>query len=426
MFQPSVADLLDPVGPGTPRLLALAAYRFPHGDAMSNRLLHLARSATPPGATVVVVNDWPADGTRPPVDPPLPAEVKLLTLPPSRGGKVARWWHRQRRPFRVLAALRRAGVRRADLNGVLLPLGLWNLTTWVVLRVAVRRPITVDVLERHDPEQFALGRLAPYFIRHRWGFFLAPRLADRIITISTALHDDFARRRPTLMVPPQVDRAAYQPPAPPSLTDGLRLLYAGTAGTKDLLAVVAEGIRRLPAAERDRVRLTIAGMTRDQAVRLSDLDAGNLDGLGDQVIFLGRVPREEVLAELARAHFSVLVRPVAGYSRAGFPSKVPESLAAGCPVLLNHTSDLDRYITDGREGLVLSGATPDDVSEGLMRALALDDDDWRRMSQAARDRARDFDYRSWTPAVSDFVAGAGRGSGTASPLSEADSAPVSR
>ncbi|MEV5767854.1 glycosyltransferase [Micromonospora sp. NPDC052213] len=426
MFQPSVADLLDPVGPGTPRLLALAAYRFPHGDAMSNRLLHLARSATPPGATVVVVNDWPADGTRPPVDPPLPAEVKLLTLRPSRGGKLARWWHRQRRPLRVLAALRRAGVRRADLNGVLLPLGLWNLTTWVVLRLVVRRPVTVDVMERHDTQQFGRGRLNPHFVRHRWHALLAARLADRIIAISTALHGDFAHRRPTLVVPPQVDCAGYASPAPPSLEGGLRLIYAGTAGAKDLLAVVVEGIRRLPAAVRDRVRLTIAGMTRDQAVSLSDLDAHCLEDLAGQITFLGRVPRERVLAELGGAHFSVLVRPDVGYSRAGFPSKVPESLAAGCPVLLNHTSDLARYIAEGREGLVLTGPTPDDVRDGLLRALALDDDEWRRMSQAARDRARDFDYRSWAPAVSDFVAGAGRGSGTASSVSEANSATVSR
>ncbi|MEV6371704.1 glycosyltransferase [Micromonospora musae] len=393
---------------------------------MSNRLLHLARSATPPGATVVVVNDWPADGTRPPVDPPLPAEVQLLTLLPSRGGKLARWWHRQRRPLRVLAALRRAGVRRADLSAVFMPLGLWNLTTWAVLRLAVRRPITVDVLERHDPEQFALGRLTPYFIRHRWGTFLAARLADRIIAISSALHDDFARRRPTLMVPPQVDRAAYAPPAPPPLAPGLHLLYAGTAGAKDMLAVLMQGIRQLPAAERDRIRLTIAGMTREQAVSLSDLNVGDLDDLAEQVTFLGRVPRADVLAELARSHFSVLVRPVVGYSRAGFPSKVPESLAAGCPVLLNHTSDLDRYIVDGREGLVLTGPTPDDVSGGLLRALALNDDEWQRMSQAARSRADEFDYRSWAATVSAFVAGSTRGSGAANSASVANSATVSR
>ncbi|MEU4778228.1 glycosyltransferase [Micromonospora sp. NPDC023633] len=423
---PAPADRVVPAGSGPPRLLVLAAYRFPNGDAMSNRLLHLARSATAPGTTTVVVNDWPADGTRSPVDPRLPEGIRLLTLPPITGGRAARWWYRHCRPLRVLAALRRAGVRRADLSAVCLPLGLWTLTTWAVFRVAVRRPVTVDVLERHDPGQFAWRWLYPYFIRHRWNAFLAARLADRIITVSTTLWDDFAHRRPTLVVPPQVDCADYAPPAPPPLADGLRLLYAGTAGPKDLLAVVVEGIRRLPEAQRHRVRLTIAGVAREQATRLSDLDSAGLADLTDQVTFLGRVPRDRVLAELGSAHFSVLVRPDAGYARAGFPSKVPESLAAGCPVLLNHTSDLARHVTDGREGLVLPGPGPDDVRDGLIRALALGDARWWRMSRAARERASDFDYRSWASAVSDFVVGAGRGAGTANSASVASSAGGSR
>lgn len=71
-----------------PRLLALAAFRFPHGDAISNRLLQLARSATPPGTPTLVVNDWPADGTRLPADPSLPPGVRLIS---SAGAPTGRW-----------------------------------------------------------------------------------------------------------------------------------------------------------------------------------------------------------------------------------------------------------------------------------------------------------------------------------------------
>ncbi|WP_433131777.1 glycosyltransferase [Micromonospora sp. CA-240977] len=396
----------------TPQVLALAAYRFPHGDAMSNRLLQLARSATPPGGLTLVVNDWPDDGSRPPPAADLPPDVRLITLPrhPIGGGALGRWLLRYFRPIRVLAALRRAGVRPGGLAGVYLPLGLWTLTTWVVLRVAVRCPVTVDVLERHDRAQFPRGWLTPYFIRHRWASFLAGRLADQIIAISEVLERHFvSRRRPTLVVPPQVDCADYADPAPPSLDDGLRLLYAGTAGAKDQLAVVLEGIRLLPPEDRSRVHLVIAGISQEQAGSLSDLGEAGPADLDDQVSYLGRVPRDRVLAELRRAHFSVLVRPPVGYAQAGFPSKVPESLAAGCPVLLNHSSDLRRYIVDGREGIVLDGCGADDVRRGLERALRLDDAGWWTMSHAARERAYCFDYRGWRSAVSDFVTGAGRG-----------------
>jgi glycosyltransferase involved in cell wall biosynthesis len=414
---------------GTPQLLTLAAYRFPHGDAISNRLLQLVRSATPPGGVAVVVNDWPEDGSRPPATPGLPPGVRLITLPRRRvgGGVLGRWLHRGLRPVRVLAALRDAGIRPGELAGVYLPLGLWNLGTWAVLRAAVRCPVTVDVLERHDRAQFPRWWLTPYFIRHRWASFLAGRLADRIIVISETLERHFVSRgRPTLVVPPQVDCADYVDPAPPSLDDGLRLLYAGSAGVKDQLAVVLEGIRRLAPDDRARVRLVIAGISREQAGSLSDLDETRPADLDDQVSFLGRVPRDRVLAELRRAHFSVLVRPPVGYAQAGFPSKVPESLAAGCPVLLNHTSDLRRYIVDGREGIVLDGCDAADVRRGIERALRLDDPAWWAMSRAARQRAYCFDYRAWTPVVSDFVTGVGRGSGAGSSARPASSAADSR
>ncbi|MCX4473382.1 glycosyltransferase [Micromonospora sp. NBC_01655] len=413
----SEEDVAPPPGAAPPRLLALAAFRFPHGDAMSNRLLQLARAATPPGTPTLVVNDWPADGTRPPADPPLPPGVRLISIGGGAHGPLTRWLRWRARPLRMLAALRRAGVRPRDLTGVYLPLSLWNLTTWAVLRSATRCRVTVDVLERHDPEQFPRGRLAPYFLRHRWGLFLAGRLADRVIAVSETIAGHFVRRgRPTLVVPPQVDLAEHPAPAPPPIAEGVRLLYAGSAGPKDLLSVVLAGMRGLPRAERDRVRLVIAGFDRDRAASLSDLDEGLLTELADRVTFLGRVPRDRVLEELRRSHFSVLVRPLAGYAQAGFPSKVPESLAAGCPVLLNSTSDLGRYVVDGREGLVLAGPTADDVRDGLVRALALDDAAWWAMSRAARERAGSFDYRLWAPVVSAFVAGPG---------STADGAPAS-
>ncbi|MET7705777.1 glycosyltransferase [Micromonospora sp. NPDC005413] len=398
--QPNLPDGL------APQVVMVAAYRFPHGDAMSNRLLQLARSATPPGTSTLIVNDWPGN-ERQPESVALPPELRLITLfAAGGGGRFRRWMHRQSRPVRVLMALREAGVPIGDLTGFCLPLGLWNLTTWIVLRLTLRCPLTVDVLERHEPGQFRHGRLTPYFIRHRWHSFLAGRLADRIIAISTTLQRRFARpNRPILVIPPQVDCADYRQPAPPSLKGSLRLLYAGTAGSKDHLAAVLEGIRRLPEPERRQVRLNIAGMTREQATAVSDLDDEVVADLGDQVNFLGRVSRERVLAELGTAHFSVLVRPPGGYAEAGFPSKVPESLAAGCPVLLNHTSDLAAYVDDGREGIVLAGPSADDVRDGLQRALTLDDAQWWQMSRCARERASAFDYRAWAPTVSAFVTG---------------------
>ena len=91
--QPTIAPM-EPV----PRVVMLAAYRFPHGDAMSNRLLQLARSATPPGASTLIINDWPGND-RQPESVALPPELRLITLSAAGGGgRFRRWAHRQSRP----------------------------------------------------------------------------------------------------------------------------------------------------------------------------------------------------------------------------------------------------------------------------------------------------------------------------------------
>ncbi|QOC92743.1 glycosyltransferase [Micromonospora craniellae] len=391
------------------RTLLVGAYAFPHGDATSNRLRQLARSAAPEGERTLVVNDWPCEL-------PFPGDVgdlagiDLVTLRIRGGNRLTRMSARLTRPVRVLRALRRLGVDRDEIGVVLLPMAMMTLGNWAVLRLALRAPVVVDASERHDRHQFARGWLTPYFVRHRWSTFLATRLVHRATAVTGALADHLTGYGlDVLVVPPQVDCDEFRPPRTPSLADGLRLLYAGTPGRKDMLDVIVRGISRLAPADQRRVSLTIAGVTREQAATRSDLDPALLDAVRAEVTFLGRVPRDSVLALLGGAHFSVLVRPTGGYAAHGFPSKVPESLAAGCPVLLNHTSDLAAYVHDGAEGLVLDGNGPDDVRRGIERALRLRDEEWVAMSRAALSRAREsFDHRAWQARVTAFLADAGR------------------
>lgn len=387
-----------------PRPLLVGHYRFPYGDATSNRLLQLARSAAPHGTHTLVVNDWPCDGSTPPQRDEV-AGIDLITLRTRGGNPVTRMSARLARPVRVLRAMRRRGVARGDVSVVLLPMAMMTLGNWAVLRLALRCPVVVDASERHDRHQFRRGWLAPYFVRHRWSTFLATRLVHRATAVSSTLGGYLERHGlDVLVVPPQVDCDEFAEPRSSSLTGGLRLLYAGTPGRKDMLDVILRGISRLAPQDQARVHLTIAGVTRDDAAALSDLDVSVLDSVSAEVTFLGRVPRDRVLTLLSESHFSLLVRPTGGYAANGFPSKVPESLSAGCPVLLNHTSDLATYVRDGVEGLVLDGNGPDDVQHGIERALRLRDEDWTAMSRAARERARDsFDHRAWRARVTTFL-----------------------
>lgn len=388
------------------RTVLVTASPLPDGDASASRQWQLARSAVLPGVAPLLVYDGP--GVRRTTSRRTVTGTELITLGVRDGGRLHRLLARQTRPFRTVRALLGHGVGRGDVAAVILPMNLMTIGNWAVFRLLLRCPVVVDVTERHDRQQFAHGPLTPYFIRHRWATFLTTRLVHRTTTASSSLARLMERSGlDTLTVPAPLDCAEFGPHRRPPLAHGLNLIYAGTPGRKDLLDVVMRGIALLDPEDQRRVHLTIAGIAGPGAGR-SDLRPSALSGVRAEVRFVGRVPRARVLELLADSHFSILVRPDRGYATYGFPSKVPESLAAGCPVLLNHTSDLARYVRDGVEGVVLAGDDAAAVARGIARALRLSDDQWVAMSEAAHDRAREsFDYRQWRGTVSAFVVGAG-------------------
>src|SRR5690348_1929300 len=129
------------------RLVVLSAYRFPHGDATATRILQLARAAGGADAPTLVVNDWPPGEPMPPRPPTPPDGVELVTVHANGRNRLARLVSRLTRPARLLRAMRRHGVYRHQVSAVCVPLGLVNLTTWVLIRTVLRRRIVVDASE---------------------------------------------------------------------------------------------------------------------------------------------------------------------------------------------------------------------------------------------------------------------------------------
>ena len=92
-----------------------------------------------------------------------------------------------------------------------------------------------------------------------------------------------------------------------------------------------------------------------------------------------------------------MLRPEnARYARAGFPTKVTESLASATPVICNITSDLGMYIEDMNNGIIVKECSAGAVKEAVERALDLDLADRERMCRNARDTAEEFfDYNEY-------------------------------
>lgn len=262
-----------------------------------------------------------------------------------------------------------------------------------------------DSVEWYSPEQFSLGRLHPvYMAKDR----LNRRLIDRsmrVIAISSYLRRHFSEKGiATLRIPAIMDVAHM--PCDKRVTDECTVFaYAGSPGKKDYLKTVIEGFAKVTTVDTPKYELRLIGVTAEQLVGDCGASATDIAMLGDRLCCMGRVSRAQVLAQLAQADFTVLMRSQEQrYAKAGFPTKFVESLATATPVITNATSDLTEYLSDGENGFLVPACSAQALAQTLGRALSLSFEERRAMQAAARRTALErFDYRGYTEALARFI-----------------------
>jgi len=263
-------------------------------------------------------------------------------------------------------------------------------------------PVIADVVEWYDGSHMRGGYFGPFHISAKVAMHHYYRKCDGVIAISQYLADFYRRACPHVVrIPPTLDVSSVQLNSVPDrdVSCPLRLIYAGTPGRKDLLAVVINGISRIDPTGQ-RVVLEVLGPTHQQVLNL--LGSAQLPPF---VMVAGMVPQASIFESLQRADFSVLLREPQRFANAGFPTKFVESFANGVPVIANFTSDLSLYLRDGIEGIVCASPSANDFAEALQRALALTPNQLQFMRISARQQAEvSFDYRNYVSDLSEFLA----------------------
>ena len=260
-----------------------------------------------------------------------------------------------------------------------------------------RRPIAeLRALPASELDGFVVDAL-PHPVRHRTML----RLADAATVIVEKLRDFVPEGVPATLLPPGVDGEQYRPQAPdPTLRASLGLdpaervlvftgsnTFANEPEMRELyLAVRLLNQRGVPT------RLVRTGFNSP------DFLAGLPSEVRSHVLDLGFVPKARLPQLLALA--DVLVQPgrPGPFNDYRLPSKLPEFLASGRPVLLPHTN-IALGMSDGIEAEFLSSGTPEDIAERCQKLFA-DPDRARRMGAAGAAFARKhFDLTANTAAL---------------------------
>jgi glycosyltransferase involved in cell wall biosynthesis/archaellum component FlaC len=229
-------------------------------------------------------------------------------------------------------------------------------------------------------------------------------LADGATLITPSLADFLSPETPRIRLNPPVDLDFFSPrPADPSLRDKLGLRKA------DKVVVYHGSVTSANRGDLRKLFLAISLLNRDgiptRLIRtgFSDPDFEQSFGYNpsDQVIDLGYIDRSKLPELLALA--DVLVQPGCDdrFNKYRLPSKIPEFLASGRPVIIPRTN-IGLELTHEREVLLLERGDPIEIAESCRRIFS-DPDLARRLGENAASTARErFDSHKATDTLFDF------------------------
>ena len=335
----------------------------------------------------------------------VPVFVAVLGAVTLASGAIEKVGYSSRRPLLVLQA-----AWLIDTRGIKAIIAYGPPTTLQLQLMSYARhhaiPLILDLAEWPAGRNLPGGPTGLRKLDSEFRMRYLNRKSDNIIAISSFLSEYYRRfGRHVIRIPPLIDLDEPKWKTPSKNKSGaLRLIYAGTPGNKDLLGSIIRGTL-LFQSEIRAIELHLVGVTEEQARNVDSRCLTSSKASNIAIICHGRVAQEKVPAMLARASFSVLLRPDEKYAHAGFATKLVESLSAGTPVIANATSDVAEYIRDGHEGLIVNGYSPEALAATLNIAAALPETKRLEMSNAARARAREvFDYRSRCSELRQFLA----------------------
>jgi len=213
--------------------------------------------------------------------------------------------------------------------------------------------------------------------------FIIPK-ADAVIVVSRYLYNYYARKGCKLeMIPPVTDVRLYRDEIERSL-DRLkstseeritRFVYAGIpfsisynakrSSFKDRLDRTVELFHKVYAKTK-RYVFNIYGITKEEYLTTLPDHREMLDEMNGKIYFHGQCEQKNIINEIIKSDFSILHRDDNLVTKAGFPTKVSESISLGVPVITEKTSNIDEYIIDGYNGIWI---TPEDEVERIIELI---------------------------------------------------------
>ena len=291
----------------------------------------------------------------------------------------------------------------------------WNcLEIEPVIHLAHRHNIKTvcDVVEWPTVGRFHGGFLNPLYWTSARTWSATHFLCDGILAISSFIEKRYHEANiPTLRIPAIVD-PRFLPgriSRKCSSTKSFHLVYLGRMDNKDdpetMWIAIQSAIKKGCT-----VYLDIIGTDGNQGAASEFKTRFTRDhNLSAHVTFHGRVNDDALPALLIKADAFILLRRKCHETHASFPTRLPELLLSGIPVITSNVGDIPEYLTDGVNALLIPPEDPATLAESII-SLANDPDRRYELGYNGRRIAlKSFSYRKYAIRLIQFLQNIGMG-----------------
>lgn len=266
----------------------------------------------------------------------------------------------------------------------------------------MRIPVIYEVRSLWEDSAVEQGKTSEGSPRYRASRALetyALRRAEHVVTICEGLKQEIASRRVPLeritVVPNgvDVDRFVLLGGRDPTLNarlglDGKLVIgFAGSFSEYEGLDLLVQAFERISKQRADTLLLLIGGGPEDQPLRRQVAEAG----LGERVLFTGRVPHETIDAYYSLFDLLVYPRRSGRLTEIVTPLKPLEAMAQGLPLVASDIGGHRELIRDNVTGFLFPPHDPEALASRIEQVLADP-----RMRSRVTAQAREFVVRERT------------------------------
>ncbi len=337
----------------------LVAGEFPpYGNASATRALHLAACMETMGCDVKVVSIWGAE---------MPAEVTegfpeipvlRIVIKNETTNKICRFISIFKKVY--------AEIRDYNASIIIIYGGPSGCTLPIFLSAKCNRLMVLTEVCEWFP--FDLMRdnvsVSKYMVSDFIYRNTLPILSNGVICISTFIQKRIRRYNKNTIVVPALSPLNIGSPHIRQNSGTFLVVYTGKFKKEDAAHLLIHAVR-ICKRSGSRIVLEMIGSGNEEeyckSIVRSDPELHNI------VKFTPQIIGSQYFDRIRSASCLVIVRPRNRTNEANFPTRLPEYLQTGNPVIVSSVGDIERYVCRGVHAHVIDIISPESLAESLLK-----------------------------------------------------------